>query len=698
MTKIAIAAESDADRYEYETEVKCYSCDVSIDADAKFLSPVVEGVMNALSSAQQSEVKAWEQEMIACEHTMTLQQASHQDLDKMNLATCSKCELNNNLWLCLVCGSLSCGRAQFGGGGGNGHGLEHVDSTGHSLAVKLGSITPDGTADVYCYACNEERIDPLLQEHLAHWGIKLADRTKTEKSLQEMQLEQNMKWEFSMTSEDGREMEPLFGPGFTGMKNIGNSCFLASVMQCLFSLPQFESRFFVPFQKDSKSVVDNPSQDLEIQLRKLADGLLSGNFSKPQRSSKEERLYQSGIAPSMIKALVGKGHAEFSTMRQQDAFEFLLYLIEKIDTLPRIEANTIPTDSFRFLAEQRTQCKGCEKVTYKTVEQDNISILVPARKACASDVQDPAKYESVNVLELLDIFTAQEDVDYTCSSCSSKAGATKRTLFQSFPEVLVLNPGRFAIENWVPIKLEIPVEIPSQGFSLERYRSSGLQPNEQLLPEDEVTNNQCPKADESDVAQLMAMGFPRVRAEKALLSTQAGADVAMDWLFAHMEDPDIDVPFVRTPSRISAKSQADIAIVNALVDMGFPQVRCEKAALATSNSGVEGAMDWLMQHMEDHDIDEPVSSSMSEEVPLIDSESSSRPVGTTDGRAKYLVKAMACHKGSSIHAGHYVAFVKKQIDGKDAWVLFNDEKVVRGVDWQEASKTAYIYFFERVKE
>lgn len=30
--------------------------------------------MTAMSSAQQSEVKAWEEEIIACEHALTLQQ------------------------------------------------------------------------------------------------------------------------------------------------------------------------------------------------------------------------------------------------------------------------------------------------------------------------------------------------------------------------------------------------------------------------------------------------------------------------------------------------------------------------------------------------------------------------------------------------------------------------------------------------
>ena len=40
--------------------------------------------------------------------------------------------------------------------------------------VKLGTITPHG-ADVYSYAPDEDDMvtDPLLGEHLSHWGINM---------------------------------------------------------------------------------------------------------------------------------------------------------------------------------------------------------------------------------------------------------------------------------------------------------------------------------------------------------------------------------------------------------------------------------------------------------------------------------------------------------------------------------------------
>ena len=119
--------------------------------------------MQSLSSARQSEVKAWEEEITACEHTLMLEQYNVGKLpasgmlyvhilshpvssDMSGLAHCNKCTLKENLWLCLTCGSLGCGRPQYGGFGGNGHGLAHYEETRHPISVKLGTITPEGTA------------------------------------------------------------------------------------------------------------------------------------------------------------------------------------------------------------------------------------------------------------------------------------------------------------------------------------------------------------------------------------------------------------------------------------------------------------------------------------------------------------------------------------------------------------------------
>lgn len=52
--------------------------------------------------------------------------------------------------------------------------------------MKLGTITPEGEADVFCYACGEERLDPLLARHLSVLGINVDEQQKTEKNLSEL--------------------------------------------------------------------------------------------------------------------------------------------------------------------------------------------------------------------------------------------------------------------------------------------------------------------------------------------------------------------------------------------------------------------------------------------------------------------------------------------------------------------------------
>lgn len=55
----------------------------------------------------------------------------------------------------------------------------------------------------------------------------------------------------------------------------------------------------------------------------------------------------------MLKALIGRGHPEFSTMRQQDAQEFFLHLLSCTDkahrSTPPTPGSKCPSDYFKFL-------------------------------------------------------------------------------------------------------------------------------------------------------------------------------------------------------------------------------------------------------------------------------------------------------------------------------------------------------------
>ncbi len=709
MTKLAIAAETENDRYDVTMTPKCMECSTDLDRSNPKLVPVVDGIMKANTFSRQEEVKAWEQDMTSCEHILLLQQHESRKIQSGDLGHCSKCDLKENLWLCLECGNLGCGRAQFGGVGGNSHGLAHADETKHAVAVKLGSITPEGTADVFCYQCDDERLDDSLSAHLAHWGIILSDQVKTEKSLTELQIEQNLRWEFSMTTEDGKELQPLFGPGLTGLRNLGNSCYLASILQCLFDLPAFKARYNVP-ELDLPDVLD-PAQDLETQLRKIGDGLLSGRYSKPDADiiaseHSPEIPHQKGLAPSMLKHLIGRGHAEFSSMRQQDAFELLQHLIKLITRSQHPAPLTDPTQPFRFVLEQRLQCLSCKKVRYTSNEQDNIFIDVPLEKLPPVEGKDEA-YKPVTLKQCLDNLTAVEVVELTCAACGSKDGFTKRSLFKTFPTTLVVNARKMAIENWVPRKVDVPVLVTDEPFLLDEYLSHGHRPSEELLPEEEIPSAAPAFApNEAALDTLMAMGFPRNRCEKALHATgNSDANAAMEWLFGHMEDPNIDEPLVLAPaSAAGAGGSGDSPEkIEMLAAMGFGAPQARKA-LRETGGDVERAVEWLFSHPDEQgdfgsgDADDGAAEMDKKEE-----------VGSAGLPALFQLHSIVCHKGTSIHAGHYVAFIRKKVPTTTTtttdntpptpppkWVLFNDEKVVGASDVEEMKKTAYVYFFNRV--
>ncbi|KAL4885391.1 hypothetical protein BJY04DRAFT_147204 [Aspergillus karnatakaensis] len=697
ISKLAINAETDEDRYYTRTRVMCYACGQDdVDKSNSKLQLVIDGVMNAITYSKKEEIKAWEQEFVPCEHTLGLVQQKNKNVESQDLSQCSMCDLQQNLWLCLECGNLGCGRSQFGGTGGNSHGLAHFDATFHPVAVKLGSITADGSADIYCYKCNEERTDPDLATHLAHWGINLSNREKTEKSLMEMQVEQNLKWDFTMTTGDGHGLHPVFGEGLTGLSNLGNSCYLSSVVQCLFDLPEFRLRYYHP--GDQPPFSEAPASDFETQLRKLADGTLSGRYSRPDDkivTSPEppEVTHQRGLAPSMFKHLIGRDHAEFSTMRQQDAFEFLLHVFKHVTMSKHPVGMANPIESFRFSMEQRLKCLNCRKVRYRLDEQDNISIPVPVRRLASQDDISSSAFEPVTLGECLDVFTAEEAVDLRCPSCDRQEKFSKRSAFRTMPAQLVINARRFELINWVPTKLDIPVEVHDEPIDLSRYLSAGPDENEEMLPNDKASGSNF-EADADILNQLLGIGFPQVRCEKALYSTgNSDAEAAMNWLLSHMDDPDIDEPMVHKPTAGSGASNADADLtqVRQLNEMGIDDSRA-KRALAATGGDISRAIDWVFSHPED--VGEGVQEQESTEA----LGASTTTPGSDARPAVYQLRSIICHKGSSVHAGHYVAFVRKKLPGKSepSWVMFNDEKVVEVDDIQEVKRFAYLYFFSRV--
>merc|ERR1711904_389973 len=151
----------------------------------------------------------------------------------------------------------------------------------------------------------------------------------------------------------------------------------------------------------------------------------------------------------------------------------------------------------------------------------------------------------IKLEDCLDSFASPCEVaDFYSSAIKARTTAFKTTKLKTFPDYLVLHMARFVIgDNWAVKKLDAFVEVPDE-IDLSFLRAKGKQSDEiELEDEAEVRTQTMLQPNEGIVAQIVDMGFPRNRAEKAAVKTDnAGAEAAMEWLFAHMDDADIDSP------------------------------------------------------------------------------------------------------------------------------------------------------------
>lgn len=89
---------------------------------------------------------------------------------------------------------------------------------------------------------------------------------------------------------------------------------------------------------------------------------------------------QNGIAPRMFKSLIGKGHPEFSTNRQQDAQEFFLHFINMVEVMVESLCQIVEEPSFVFSPQQRVRSRG-EKLAIRAEggrEHKEVGQLAPA--------------------------------------------------------------------------------------------------------------------------------------------------------------------------------------------------------------------------------------------------------------------------------------------------------------------------------
>jgi len=515
--------------------------------DAASESELISKIKQADSAYKKTEVAAWEETIYPCEHTLTLFQQVSQKVKTGKDACCGYCDLKENLWICLVCGHLACGRQQVGGLPGNGHALQHFKDTNHSIAVKSGTISSEGTASVYCYACDNDVNDDQLPQHLSKIGIDVMGMEKTEKTITELNLDLNKNFNLSTAFEKGKSLEAVFGPQRTGIQNIGNSCYIASVLQSLFHVPEYKLRYLDAGQKHLAQCAREQSKCFMCQMSKMAHGICSGEFCTENVDERFDddtgdiiiNRYQDGIRPYMFRNIVGKGHVEFGGNKQQDAMEYLIHLINFTSNQEKLFKLKKLSDIFSFKLESRFKCKACDKSIVKNINSKYIKVPVPLPENFAEFTAETPKEDQeyeVDLSECLELFTSAKNVQFFCPNCNADKEFEKTECIRTFPKYLIMQVEKFALNGWVPFKLHTDIEfMDPTDFSIEELRLPEV-------PQDSIMESKGPviEVDPIGLQNLMSMGYTENRCKRALMEAGNNIENAANFIFSTMDDPTQD--------------------------------------------------------------------------------------------------------------------------------------------------------------
>uniref|UniRef100_A0A3B4A2D3 Ubiquitin carboxyl-terminal hydrolase n=1 Tax=Periophthalmus magnuspinnatus TaxID=409849 RepID=A0A3B4A2D3_9GOBI len=265
-----------------------------------------------------------------CPHLDCVGEITKEELIQKSHGQCQDCEVGGpNLWACLEngCSYVGCGESHAD------HSTVHSQDTRHNLTVNLTTLR------VWCYACAKE---VFLERKLGPNSPNGNSKALTSGI-------------FSITIFITTDIFfSLYFSGLTGLKNIGNTCYMNAALQALSNCPPL-TQFFL----ECGALVRT---DKKPALCKSYQKLVSDLWHKNRPSY---------VAPTALFQGIKAINPMFRGYSQQDSQEFLRCLMDQLheelkepllepyDCSSSVSVETGPEEDTRSQSEDFQSCESC---------------------------------------------------------------------------------------------------------------------------------------------------------------------------------------------------------------------------------------------------------------------------------------------------------------------------------------------------
>lgn len=260
--------------------------------------------------------------------------------------------------------------------------------------------------------------------------------------------------------------------GLCGLINIGNKCFMNSIIQCLFHTLSFSDYLLSCDYKKDLTVKNKDRPEHFVLLSYIL--LINHVFDENQL-----------IKPRTLVENICKIHKKYFSLRQQDAHEFLLLLLDifhnslSYTTKWTIEGTPITThdklvheslqtwktfyekddsffiDTFNGMTLSKITCENCQEIT-NTFNPFSTTTLCLGENSSLKELLK-RNFEMSSNLQ-----------DFLCEKCNKKGTCRKKTNLWKLPNYFIIHLNRFK-DNLK--KNNMPIDFPLENLNLTEYVS-----------------------------------------------------------------------------------------------------------------------------------------------------------------------------------------------------------------------------------